>query len=115
MRQEPPEPARQVCVPVDQRIDRGQIYRARVYRFPEAAALAGLGPIQGHPAVLLANEMKDRQVGQCAPEYDLAAAVQDYSRHQARNGNHQVQPSAAPQFARIEIDSESSGVDMRDV
>jgi hypothetical protein len=109
---EPPERARQVGVPVRQRIERRGVDRRRVEPVADAVVLAAATPVERDPAVLLPD---DREVRERAPEHELAKPVEQHRPREGCGRNDRVQRRAPTQLLAVEIHLEARRIDVRDV
>src|SRR5205807_9819151 len=92
--EKPPKLARQMSMPVDERIKRRQVDRAAVQPASEAIAFPDSGAVEHDPPVLLADEMKDGQVRQHAPEDQLAFRIQGPTNDPAEHRPARVERTA---------------------
>ena len=70
------------------------------------------GAVEHHPAVLLADEVEHREVGQAPPEHVRPERVQPDPEHQPGHRHQQVQPRPAAELAGVEVDAEHRGPDV---
>ncbi|MCA1594145.1 MAG: hypothetical protein LC754_16265 [Acidobacteria bacterium] len=114
-REEPPEFSRQVRVPVEKRVEGRHVNRRRVHPPTDAPALAHPRAVQRHPTVLLPHEMKDREISQRAPEQQLALRIERHAETKRNQRRQRIQPRAAFQLSRVEVDAEGRRIDVRHV
>ncbi len=111
---EPGELARQVRVPVDQRIERRRVDGRAVEPAADAIALAGARAVELDPADLLADEVKDGHVGQARARTARAPR----SRRRRRAARPPPAPSSRPRagaLRRLQVDHEQRRVHVRHV